>query len=62
MENVETDVIPADTGYEMDDELKQIMRNRYEDISDKFTPEAQQARRNNRLRFTVYLTSFCLVM
>ena len=62
MENVETKVVPTDTGYEMDDDLKEILGKRYEDISEKFTPEAQQARRNNRLRFTICISGLCVIM
>ena len=36
----------------MDDELKIIMGNRYQDESHLFTPAAQDKRRNNRLMFT----------
>lgn len=62
MDNVGKKNNPADTGYEMDDELKGILANRYTDMSDKFTPEAQQERRNNRLRFTVSISCFCLLI
>lgn len=62
MDNVGKKNNPADTGYEMDDELKGILAKRYEDMSDKFTPEAQQRRRNNRLKFTFQISLFCLVI
>lgn len=62
MDNVGKQNNPADTGYEMDDELKRIMGKRYEDMSDKFTPEAQRERRNNRLRFTFHISLFCLAI
>ena len=62
MDNVGKQNNPADTGYEMDWELKSILANRYEDMSDKFTPEAQQERRNNRLRFTISVSCFCLLI
>ena len=61
MENIATKS-QQETGYEMDAELKKIMGSRYEDMSDKFTPEAQQERRNNRLRFTVSISCFCLLL
>jgi len=60
MGNLEEKVTAAETGYEMDAELKQIMGSRYKDMSDKFTPEAQQKRRNNRRRITWYIAIFCL--
>ena len=62
MDNVDKKNNPIETGYEMDDELKRIMGKRYEDMSDKFTPEAQRERRNNRLRFTFRISLFCLVI
>lgn len=31
----------------LDEDLKQILGSRYEDMSDKFTPEAQERRRNS---------------
>jgi len=62
MEKVGAKITPVETGYEMDDELKAIMKGRYEDMSDKFTPEAQQERRNNRLRYTVSISCFCLLL
>ena len=61
MENIATKS-QQETGYEMDWELKRILANRYEDMSDKFTPEAQQERRNNRLRFTISITCFILLI
>lgn len=42
----------------LDADLKQILGKRYEDMSDKFTPEAQECRRNNRERFTLKITAF----
>lgn len=51
---------PVETGYEMDEELKSILAKRYEDMSNKFTPEAQQERRNNRLKFTFQVSVFLL--
>lgn len=62
MEKVGAKTVPVETGYEMDDELKAILRDRYKDMSDKFTPEAQQERRNNRLRFTFYVALFCMAV
>ena len=41
-----------------DDELKLIMRNRYQDQSDLFTPEAQDQRRLNREMFTMKIIAF----
>ena len=41
-----------------DDELKRIMKGRFEDKSDLFTPEAQEQRRNNRLMFTLKIAAF----
>ena len=41
-----------------DEDLKQILGKRYEDMSDKFTPEAQQKRRNNREVFTLRMAAF----
>ena len=46
----------------LDHELKMILGSRYEDMSDKFTPEAQKRRRNNRLIFTVRISLFVLVI
>lgn len=46
----------------LDNELKKILGSRYEDISDKFTPEAQKERRNNRLMFTAKISLFILVI
>ena len=37
----------------LDADLKQILGKRYQDMSDKFTPEAQERRRNNREVFTL---------
>ena len=49
-----------------DDELKGIMKGRYEDKSDLFTPAAQDQRRNKRLMFTLKIAAFmaclCLFM
>lgn len=42
----------------LDDGLKEILGKRYEDMSDKFTPEAQECRRNNRAVFTLRMTAF----
>lgn len=42
----------------LDEDLKQILGSRYEDMSDKFTPEAQERRRNNREVFTLRITAF----
>ena len=39
-----------------DDELKAIMKNRYQDKSELFTPAAQDQRRNNRLMFTLKIS------
>lgn len=46
-----------------DDELKAIMKNRYKDKSDLFTPAAQDRRRRNREKFTLKITVFmaCLI-
>ena len=41
-----------------DDELKAIMKNRYQDKSELFTPAAQDQRRNNRLMFTLKIAAF----
>ena len=46
----------------LDADLKEILGKRYEDMSDKFTPEAQKRRRNNRLMFTVKITVFLLII
>ena len=43
-----------------DDELKGIMKNRYQDESHLFTPEAQEQRRNNRLMFTLKISAFLI--
>ena len=43
-----------------DDELKGIMKGRYQDKSDLFTPEAQDQRRRNREEFTMKITAFML--
>ena len=40
----------------LDEELKQILRSRYEDITHLFTPEAQKRRRNSRLVFTLRIS------
>ena len=42
----------------LDADLKQILGKRYEDMSDKFTPEAQERRRNNREVFTLKIAAF----
>lgn len=42
----------------LDADLKQILGKRYEDMSDKFTPEAQEQRRNNREVFTLRIAAF----
>ena len=42
----------------LDEDLKQILGKRYEDMSDKFTPEAQERRRNNREVLTLRITAF----
>lgn len=42
----------------LDADLKKILGKRYEDMSDKFTPEAQERRRNNRVVFTLKITAF----
>ena len=42
----------------LDADLKKILGKRYEDMSDKFTPEAQQKRRNNREVFTLKIAAF----
>lgn len=48
-----------DTEFEpFDDELKGIMKGRYEDKSELFTPAAQDQRRNNRLMFTLKIAAF----
>ena len=46
----------------LDADLKQILGKRYEDMSDKFTPEAQERRRNNRLVFTIRIAAFMTVL
>ena len=46
----------------LDESLKVILGNRYQDESHLFTPEAQQIRRNNRVMFTIKITAFLLVM
>lgn len=46
----------------LDADLKQILGKRYEDMSDKFTPEAQERRRNNREVFTLRMAAFLSVM
>ena len=46
----------------LDAELKQILGKRYEDASHLFTPEAQDARRNNRVIFTLRIAAFLGVM
>lgn len=62
MDNFNSMKTPTETGYEMDEELKGILAKRYEDMSDKFTPEAQKERRNNRLKFTFRVSCFCLLL
>ena len=46
-----------------DDDLKKIMKNRYQDESHLFTPEAQEQRRRNREKFTLKIAAFmaCLI-
>lgn len=52
-----------DSSFEpLDDDLKMILGNRYEDCSHLFTPEARQKRRNNRLRLTGEIAGFCGVI
>ena len=46
----------------LDADLKKILGNRYEDMSDKFTPEAQERRRNNRVIFTARISVLILVL
>lgn len=46
----------------LDEDLKNILGKRYEDMSDKFTPEAQERRRNNRLMFTLRIATFMSAM
>lgn len=46
----------------LDADLKQILGKRYEDMSDKFTPEAQERRRNNREVFTLRMAGFLSVL
>lgn len=47
----------------LDADLKQILGKRYEDMSEKFTPEAQERRRNNREVLTLRITAFmCTLM
>ena len=46
----------------LDADLKKILGKRYEDMSDKFTPEAQQMRRNNRVIFTARISVLILVL
>lgn len=43
-----------------DDDLKRIMRSRYEDKSELFTPAAQDQRRRNREEFTLKIIAFML--
>ena len=47
----------------LDADLQQMLGNRYSDITELFTPEAKQQRRNNRLKFTLQITAFlfCLM-
>ena len=45
-----------------DEELKAIIGHRYEDISEQFTPEAQERRRNNRLQFTLRVSVVLAVL
>lgn len=45
-----------------DDELKRIMKGRYEDKSELFTPEAQDQRRHNREEFTMKITAFMFAL
>lgn len=46
----------------LDEDLQQMLGNRYTDMSEMFTPEAQRRRRNNRLRFTLQITAFLLCL
>ena len=46
----------------LDADLQQMLGNRYSDITELFTPEAQQRRRNNRLMFTLKITAFLLCL
>ena len=46
----------------LDDSLKVILGNRYQDESHLFTPEAQQIRRNNRVIFTAKIAAFMLAL
>ena len=46
----------------LDESLKVILGNRYQDESHLFTPEAQQIRRNNRVIFTIKIAAFMLVL
>ena len=46
----------------LDEDLKNILGKRYEDMSDKFTPEAQERRRNNRAIFTIKISVFMMVL
>ena len=46
----------------LDADLKQILGKRYEDLSDKFTPEAQERRRPPREVFTRRMAAFLSVL
>ena len=46
----------------LDEDLKQMLGNRYSDMSNLFTPEAQDRRRNNRLMFTIKITAFQMTL
>ena len=59
--NADNNVLDAE--YEiLDDDLKMILRDRYEDASHLFTREAQDKRRNNRLIFTGKIALFMAVV
>ena len=46
----------------LDESLRVILGNRYQDESHLFTPEAQEHRRNNRVIFTIKITAFMIVL
>ena len=46
----------------LDEDLKMILGQRYQDESHLFTPEAQDRRRNNRLVFTLRITAFMMAL
>lgn len=60
MENNKRVAVVADEF--LDDDLKQILGNRYQDESHLFTPEAQERRRNNRLIFTARIAAFMMTL